>query len=287
MLPDVAAGRRAARRGGRRSVPFGLDENALAPVCVDFAADPHFMIFGDTECGKSNLLRADPRDIADPLHRRAGQAHLRRLPALAARLVRDRAHQIGYATSSVDRVHAAREVRDALVKRLPPPDLTPGQLRSRSWWSGADLFVIVDDYDLVLRPAQSADRRFRTAAAGPRHRAARDLGPVGRRRRAGDVRAGHPADPGDGLARHHHVRQQGRGAAARRCTSGGRCPPGEATWSSGVPGAACADGPARVTGRQRKPGAATRCRPASGACGPRGSRWPRRSRSAPARARRP
>jgi hypothetical protein len=51
------------------------------------------------------------------------------------------------------------EVRGALNTRLPPPDLTPDQLRSRSWWSGSDLFLIVDDYDLVagtpVRPAEA------------------------------------------------------------------------------------------------------------------------------------
>ena len=39
--------------------------------------------------------------------------------------------------------------REALVKRLPPADLTADQLRNRSWWNGSDLFIIVDDYDLV------------------------------------------------------------------------------------------------------------------------------------------
>jgi DNA segregation ATPase FtsK/SpoIIIE, S-DNA-T family len=58
-------------------------------------------------------------------------------------------HQIGYATSSVAAMSLLGEVREALVKRLPPPDLTAEQLRTRSWWSGADLFLIVDDYDLV------------------------------------------------------------------------------------------------------------------------------------------
>ncbi|NLE96378.1 MAG: type VII secretion protein EccC, partial [Propionibacterium sp.] len=33
--------------------------------------------------------------------------------------------------------------------RLPGPDVTPQQLRDRSWWSGAEVFVLVDDYELV------------------------------------------------------------------------------------------------------------------------------------------
>jgi S-DNA-T family DNA segregation ATPase FtsK/SpoIIIE len=36
-----------------------------------------------------------------------------------------------------------------LKSRLPGPDVTPDQLRSRSWWSGPDAYVLVDDYDLV------------------------------------------------------------------------------------------------------------------------------------------
>jgi S-DNA-T family DNA segregation ATPase FtsK/SpoIIIE len=33
--------------------------------------------------------------------------------------------------------------------RLPGPEVTPEQLRSRSWWTGPECFVLVDDYDLV------------------------------------------------------------------------------------------------------------------------------------------
>ncbi len=33
--------------------------------------------------------------------------------------------------------------------RLPGPDVTTEQLRERSWWHGPQLFVRVDDYDLV------------------------------------------------------------------------------------------------------------------------------------------
>ncbi len=34
-------------------------------------------------------------------------------------------------------------------KRRPGPDITPEQLRTRSWWDGPECFVLVDDYDLV------------------------------------------------------------------------------------------------------------------------------------------
>jgi DNA segregation ATPase FtsK/SpoIIIE, S-DNA-T family len=40
-----------------------------------------------------------------------------------------------------------------LQRRLPGPDVTPAQLRNRSWWVGPDIHVIVDDYELVASAA--------------------------------------------------------------------------------------------------------------------------------------
>jgi len=40
------------------TLPIGIAEADLGPVAVDFAADPHFVLFGDQECGKSSFLRA-------------------------------------------------------------------------------------------------------------------------------------------------------------------------------------------------------------------------------------
>jgi S-DNA-T family DNA segregation ATPase FtsK/SpoIIIE len=133
-------------------IPFGLDESALAPVGLDLTANPHFLIFGDTECGKSNLLRVLTAGIV-----RAYTDEQAKLIFIDyRRSLLDSAevpHQIGYATTSVTASALLKEAREALLKRLPPPDLTPSQLRARSWWSGAELFVIVDDYELVANSA--------------------------------------------------------------------------------------------------------------------------------------
>jgi DNA segregation ATPase FtsK/SpoIIIE-like protein len=37
-----------------------------------------------------------------------------------------------------------------LQKRLPPADLTASQLRARSWWSGFDLVLLVDDWHMIV-----------------------------------------------------------------------------------------------------------------------------------------
>ncbi|MEV4356545.1 type VII secretion protein EccCa [Nonomuraea sp. NPDC049625] len=141
----------APLQGGTR-VPIGIDEAALAPVLLDFDADPHFVVFGDTESGKTNLLRVLARGIAagkTPLEARFIVIDYRRSLLDAT----DTEHRIGYAASSAAAAELLKGVQEVMQTRLPPPDLTSEQLRTRSWWTGQDLYVIVDDYDLVATSA--------------------------------------------------------------------------------------------------------------------------------------
>ncbi len=131
-----------------RGVPIGVDETRLEPVYLDFASEPHFVAFGEAETGKTGLLRTIARAISD-----------RRPPQQARFIVVDyrhtlldavsAEHQIFYAASSAAVTTMVSEVRASLDKRLPGADVTPEQLRNRSWWEGPDLYVLVDDYDLV------------------------------------------------------------------------------------------------------------------------------------------
>ena len=149
MLPDVfpAAGLPTAAQTPA-AVPFGIDETTLSPVSLDFSADPHFLVLGDMESGKSNLLRL------------AAEGIVARYPVNQARLIvidyrrslldaADGEHRIGYAASSSAAGSLIADAREALLERLPSASLTADELRARSWWKGADLYLIVDDYDLV------------------------------------------------------------------------------------------------------------------------------------------
>ncbi|NMH95239.1 type VII secretion protein EccCa, partial [Pseudonocardia bannensis] len=135
-------------------VPIGVDEDGLSAVELDFAAEPHLLCFADAESGKTTLLRVIARGLTDrlgPERARLVVVDYRRglLGALGE------PHLIGYASTPDAAADAARELAGSLRRRLPGPDVTSRQLRERSWWSGPEVYVLIDDYDLVA-PAGSA-----------------------------------------------------------------------------------------------------------------------------------
>ncbi|MFI7469645.1 type VII secretion protein EccCa [Nonomuraea sp. NPDC049646] len=150
LLPSLlpAAALPGPEETGRNRIAIGIDEATLSPVMLDFDADPHFVVFGDTGSGKSNALKL----IMEGLVARKTLKEARLVVIDYRRSLLDTAateHRIGYAVSSAAASELVKEVRFALLKRLPPADLTPDQLRDRSWWHGSDLYIVVDDYDLV------------------------------------------------------------------------------------------------------------------------------------------
>jgi DNA segregation ATPase FtsK/SpoIIIE, S-DNA-T family len=129
-------------------VPIGIDEDGLAPTYIDFDTDPHFLVLGETGSGKSNLLRL----IINGLTQRHRPEAARIIIADYRRNMLDAVdtdHLIGFAASREALTSLVSDVVDALTVRLPKPNLTPDELRTRSWWTGADLYFVVDDYDLV------------------------------------------------------------------------------------------------------------------------------------------
>jgi S-DNA-T family DNA segregation ATPase FtsK/SpoIIIE len=129
-------------------VPVGIAEIDLQPVTLDFAAEPHFMMFGDVQCGKSGFLRSVARSITERYD--ASQARLIVVDYRRALLgTVPSSHLIGYGTSTQVTADLIQQAVVVMKERLPGPDVTPEQLRNRSWWRGPELFVLVDDYDLV------------------------------------------------------------------------------------------------------------------------------------------
>ena len=129
-------------------LPIGISEADLQPVEIDFASDPHFLLFGDAECGKSSFLRA----LATSVMRRFTPEEARLILVDYRRSLMDlpeSEHRIGYGIQAQKTQDLMQSVAGYMERRLPGPDVTAQQLRDRSWWTGPELFVLVDDYDLV------------------------------------------------------------------------------------------------------------------------------------------
>ncbi|MGX1806362.1 type VII secretion protein EccCa [Nocardia sp. NPDC055321] len=133
---------------GPTKIVVGLGEAELAPLVLDFGADPHLMAFADVESGKTTLLRNIIHGIAESSD--ATQARVILIDYRRTLLGALEGDQLaGYSTSSQTSGPMIQEVVNYLSKRIPGSDITPQQLRERSWWSGPEIYIIIDDYDMV------------------------------------------------------------------------------------------------------------------------------------------
>ncbi|MGW7576433.1 type VII secretion protein EccCa [Streptomyces sp. NPDC054765] len=154
-------------------VLIGIGETNLAPVGLDLCAgDPHFMVLGDGESGRSSFLRMWMRGLAE----RQSAWEARFLVVDYRRSLMDAVPEEYLAAQAGDAVSAATfaaQLADKLRERMPPPDITGRELRERSWWSGPELYLVVDDYDLV---AGASGARGPLAALAEFLAQGRDLG---------------------------------------------------------------------------------------------------------------
>lgn len=138
-----------------RRVPVGLDQSALAPVLLDlFGHDQHLLVLGDTECGKTNLLRAVAHGLVD----RYGEDDLVFAvmdPRRSLRGVVPEEFNGGYAYNSKLCAGLSAGIATELEKRLPDENARLEDLEPGNWGKGPRIVVLVDDYDVLTTAGQS------------------------------------------------------------------------------------------------------------------------------------
>lgn len=133
---------------GRGRMVIGINENALSPVVLDLNRDPHCYLFGDSGSGKSTFLRVVINEIVRGYP--DGKAKIFMVDYRRANLAQiPDSHMGAYLTNAEMTEESLADLAEYLSSRIPGPDVTAEQLRDRSWWTGSEVYVLVDDYDLV------------------------------------------------------------------------------------------------------------------------------------------
>jgi type VII secretion protein EccCb len=136
----------------RWAVPLGVRESDLTVAYNSMHMTPHQLIFGAPKSGKTRIAHALAEAICarnDPSQVRFMLADYRSglLDAVPESHLMD-ASAVNRNNASLQ--EAIKALAIALQRRLPPPDLTTAQLRARSWWSGPDVVLLVDDWHMIV-----------------------------------------------------------------------------------------------------------------------------------------
>jgi DNA segregation ATPase FtsK/SpoIIIE, S-DNA-T family len=159
LLPETVSLDRVREDALRRRLPekrllIGINERELAPVGIDASAEPHLLVFGDGQSGKSALLRNYLQEVMRTRTPKEAQIVVVDYRRSLLGEVPDE-YLLNYLTSATQATPTLKDIASYLESRIPGPDVTPDQLRNRSWWTGAEVFVVVDDYDLVATQQSS------------------------------------------------------------------------------------------------------------------------------------
>ncbi|OEU96381.1 type VII secretion protein EccCa [Streptomyces oceani] len=152
LLPTDYPLERVPERTGPAGVVVGVEGSRLEPLVFRPGEEHGLVALGESECGKTSLLRAVARQVVSTWEPRQAK-----LIVLDYRMTMLREFGgeslLGYATNHETSADVVSGLVAGLKERLPGPDVTPEQLRDRSWWQGPDIYLLVDDYDMVATSA--------------------------------------------------------------------------------------------------------------------------------------
>ena len=134
-------------RGGGDMI-LGLEESRLGPLLFNTRSESHLYLFGDAKTGKTAFLRSIIQEITrlySPSEAKIVALDMRR--SLLGDIPED--YSLRYLTNHQEAIGQLRDLAKFMRTRLPGSDVTAEQIRERTWWSGPEVWILVDDYDLV------------------------------------------------------------------------------------------------------------------------------------------
>ena len=126
-------------------IPFAVGGPRLETWAWNLDTSPHAVCLGSQGAGKSTFLSALMAGMRDPERYRIVLLDLRRThlgevgPEMLA----------AYCPTTESAARAVSQLGVTMRERLPGPDVTPAELKRRSWWRGPEIVLVVDDYDVL------------------------------------------------------------------------------------------------------------------------------------------
>lgn len=145
----------------RLRLAFGIQEERLTPAYAEMWREPHLLMAGNSKSGKSEAIGA----IYDSITRRFPGG----VDDAAVIFVDPRRRHLGkisnqnlfaYVTNDDEFMAAATKIflDYQLTSRDLPADIDAETRAARSWWTGPEIFVVIDDYHVFANTRNFGDQ---------------------------------------------------------------------------------------------------------------------------------
>ncbi|MGV0743863.1 type VII secretion protein EccCa [Mycolicibacterium sp. XJ870] len=135
----------------RLRLPLGIRESTLGVAYAEMYREPHLAIYGEPKSGKSELIGTIVEGISrqfathddavivlvDPRSRHLGCIDEKNVVATVRR------------DEELEPAINALIDRYDLTSRTVPAGITAAERKARSWWQGPEIFIVIDDYQIV------------------------------------------------------------------------------------------------------------------------------------------
>ena len=149
MLPAVLTPSALAAQGGvpTGEIAWGIGGRDLDTLTWNPSREPHLVAIGAQGCGKSTFLAQIMRGISDFAREDARLVVIDQRRAHLGTLEQNMV--AAYAATQSSAQETIVDTVRTLESRLPGPGITPAQLAARDWWQGPDIYLVIDDADLL------------------------------------------------------------------------------------------------------------------------------------------
>lgn len=128
-------------------LPVAVGGPRLSTLVWDPSASDHFLCVAARGMGKTTTLRTVMAGISELGREQARMVVIDHRRAHLGTVPQDMVAAYSHSAPQTEKVLA--DAVTTLRQRLPSAEISPEQLARRDWWDGPEIYLVIDDYDLV------------------------------------------------------------------------------------------------------------------------------------------